>query len=71
MQKKLLSGLKVLVEHCSRDFVDKVSYSREYRGGSCEKLPEASPCSTEPVPAGSRTEPKLGQSEIITCDNRF
>lgn len=38
----------------------------DYRGGFCEKLPEASPVSDRANATGSRTDPPLGTAEPIT-----
>ena len=37
-----------------------------YRGGLCEKLPEASLCPTEPMPADSKMDPPLAKAEPIS-----
>jgi len=37
-----------------------------YRGGFCQKLREASPRLTKPVPAGSKTDPPLAKAKPIS-----
>jgi len=37
-----------------------------YRGGFCEKLLEASPCPTEAMPAGSKTDPALAKTKPVS-----
>jgi len=48
---------------CVMGLHGKVLVAGGYRGGFCEKLP---PCLTEPVPAGSKTDPPLPKAEPIS-----
>jgi len=41
----------------------KVLVAQGYRGGFCEKMPEASPVSIEPMPASSRMDPPLAKAK--------
>ena len=45
---------------CGKVFFSEGDY---YRGGFCEKCQKLPPCQTEPIPAGSKTDPLLAKAE--------